>query len=399
MSLTCKVPQLRFGEFSGEWEENFFGEIVTNKSKKYNPEKETISYKCIELEHLTSESGQLLGYVDSLKAGSIKNKFNEKDVLFGKLRPYLKKYLLAPFDGVCSSEIWVLSGKEISNNLLYYIVQTENFIGLANQSSGSKMPRADWNVLENATLLIPSKPEQEKIASFLSAVDGRIEQLGKKQKLLEQYKKGVMQRIFSQQLRFKADDGSEYPDWVEKTLGDIAEKQIRKNKDNAINNVFSNSAVQGIVNQRDYFDKDIANQNNLLNYYIIEKDDFIYNPRISNFAPVGPIGRNHLGLGVMSPLYSVFKIKQGNLDFFEQYFLTSNWYEYMEGIANYGARADRMNITSNSFYLMPLPFPSLEEQTKIVNFLNAINVKIDLASRQLDEVKNFKKALLQQMFV
>ena len=169
MSKSINVPKLRFKAFSGEWVRKLFCDIVTNKSKKYNPEKESISYKCIELEHLSTESGQLLGYVDSLNLGSIKNKFNKNDVLFGKLRPYLKKYLLAPFDGVCSSEIWVLNGINITNFFLYYLVQSDYFIGLANQSSGSKMPRADWNIIENSIFFIPQKQEQEKIASFLTS--------------------------------------------------------------------------------------------------------------------------------------------------------------------------------------------------------------------------------------
>ena len=132
---------MRFPEFEGEWERKKFGEIATNRSGKYNPEKEINSIKCIELEHLASETAQLLGYVDGKNSGSIKNKFDSGDVLFGKLRPYLKKYLLAPFEGVCSSEIWVLKGTKILNEFLFRIVQTNNFIDLANQSSGSKMPR------------------------------------------------------------------------------------------------------------------------------------------------------------------------------------------------------------------------------------------------------------------
>jgi type I restriction enzyme S subunit len=134
---------LRFPEFDEEWEVKKLGEVASNKSGKYNPINATDSIKCIELEHLATETGQLLGYTDGSKSGSIKNVFNEGDVLFGKLRPYLKKYLQAPFDGVCSSEIWVLKGKNISNAFLYRIVQTNSFIDLANQSSGSKMPRAD----------------------------------------------------------------------------------------------------------------------------------------------------------------------------------------------------------------------------------------------------------------
>ena len=166
---------MRFPEFKEGWEVKKLGEISTNKSKKYNPNNETNFIKCIELEHLSSETGQLLGFVDGSQSGSIKNVFQKGDVLFGKLRPYLKKYYQPNFDGVCSSEIWVLNGKEILNDFLYYLIQTNSFVDLANQSSGSKMPRADWSILENGLFSFPNSEEQQKIASFLSLIDERIQ--------------------------------------------------------------------------------------------------------------------------------------------------------------------------------------------------------------------------------
>ncbi|MCX6234438.1 MAG: restriction endonuclease subunit S [Bacteroidetes bacterium] len=196
------------------------------------------------------------------------------------------------------------------------------------------------------------------------------------------------------QLRFPEFEG----EWKRKKLGEIAEKKIYKNQDNSINNVFTNSASLGIVNQRDYFDKDIANQNNLLNYYVVEKDDFIYNPRISNYAPVGPISRNHIGLGVMSPLYLVFKLLKGNIDFFEKYFSTSFWHEYMESIANYGARADRMNITTGDFFAMPIPFPIFPEQTRIASFFTTIDKKIAGLKQKKILLEQYKKGVMQKLF-
>ena len=269
---------------------------------------------------------------------------------------------------------------------------------IATGTSGSMKNISQPNFL-NISVLITSLPEQIKIATFLNLIDERLTQLKQKKTLLEQYKKGVMQKIFDQEIRFKDDDGSEYPDWNVKTLGEIAVKKIVKNKDNNVTNVFTNSASQGIVNQRDFFDKDIANQNNLLNYYVVENNDFIYNPRISNHAPVGPISRNHLQTGVMSPLYSVFTFKQGSLDFFETYFSTTDWHEYMKGIANYGVRADRMSFSIGDFYLMPLPFPCPAEQTKIANFLSAIDEKMNGCGKQIEKTEAYKKGLLQQMFV
>ena len=192
--------ELRFKDDSGaafpKWEKKKLGEVVKLENRKYNPEKENNSVKCIELEHLASETGQILGFVDGKNSGSIKNRFKKGDVLFGKLRPYLKKYLFAPFDGVCSSEIWVLTGKQITNEFLYFIVQSNKFIDLTSISSGSKMPRADWNIVSDGLFNIPSLPEQTKIANFLSAIDDKINLCNTQIEKTEQWKKGLLQKMF-----------------------------------------------------------------------------------------------------------------------------------------------------------------------------------------------------------
>ncbi|MDX6038212.1 restriction endonuclease subunit S, partial [Acinetobacter baumannii] len=123
---------------------------------------------------------------------------------------------------------------------------------------------------------------------------------------------GMMQKLFSQQIRFKADDGSEFGEWEDKSLNEIASKQSNKNKDDLITEVLTNSATQGIIKQSDYFDREIVTESNLNGYYIVNLNDFVYNPRISVHAPVGPIKRNKKCLGVMSPLYTVFTVKEGN---------------------------------------------------------------------------------------
>ena len=235
----------------------------------------------------------------------------------------------------------------------------------------------------------------------------KIQQLTKKKALLEQYKNGVMQQLFpstgsgqrSGQLRFKDANGKAYPDWEEKRLGEVADRVANKNTANEINYVLTNSAKRGIVSQLDYFDKDIANQNNLEGYYIVDVDDFVYNPRVSVHAPVGPIKRNKLKEGVMSPLYSVFRFKEKNLEYFEYYFETVNWHRYLVSVANIGARHDRMNIINSDFFKMPIPFPCDDERRAITNFLNNISLKIESSKRELTQTQTFKKGLLQQMFV
>ena len=187
-------------------------------------------------------------------------------------------------------------------------------------------------------------------------------------------------------------------EWEEKKLGEIAEKRILKNNNSHFKNVFTNSAVYGIINQRDFFDKDIANQDNINGYYIVEKDDFVYNPRISTSAPVGPISRNKLGTGVMSPLYSVFRFKKGNLDFIEWFFRTTYWHRHMEDIANYGARADRMSFAISDFYKMPVPDPVPNEQSRIASFLTAVDKKLTQLKKKKTLLEQYKKGVMQKLF-
>jgi len=148
------------------------------------------------LEHLSQATGELLGYTDALKQKSIKNKFQKGDVPFGKLRPYLRKFLKAPFDGVCSTEIWVLTGKKISNDFIHQFVQTEDFIAFANISSGSKMPRANWDVVASGTISYPVAKEQTKIANFLTAIDDKITHTKTRLDAVKLYKNGLLQQMF-----------------------------------------------------------------------------------------------------------------------------------------------------------------------------------------------------------
>lgn len=198
-------------------------------------------------------------------------------------------------------------------------------------------------------------------------------------------------------LRFKEFSG----EWKRKKLSSFSSKCNEKNKDESITDVFTNSAVNGIVAQKDFFDKDIANQNNLAGYYIVNNNDFVYNPRISSSAPVGPLNRNHLQTGVMSPLYTVFSINNDNkisLDYLERYFKSSKWYEYMYSIANYGARSDRMNVTNNDFFSMPIPLPTKSEQQKIASFLTSVDKRIENLQLKIDNLKLYKKGIMQKIF-
>ena len=190
--------------------------------------------------------------------------------------------------------------------------------------------------------------------------------------------------------------------WEIKKLSDILKKQTQKNTNNEIQNILTNSATQGIVCQTEYFDKQIANDENTSGYYVVKPGYFVYNPRISVSAPCGPFNRyNGDEDGIMSPLYSVYCFYDKSItcaDFLTYYFSSSKWHAYMNSIANYGARSDRMNVTKEDMDNMPIPYPPLPEQQKIVEILSAQDRVIECYEKKIDQLKRMKKYYLQNMF-
>lgn len=186
--------------------------------------------------------------------------------------------------------------------------------------------------------------------------------------------------------------------WGITRLNALADKITERNKDDSISRVFTNSAIEGVVDQEEYFERDIANKNNLTNYFIVEKGDYVYNPRISTTAPVGPISKNKLGIGVMSPLYTVFRFRNKENNFYEHFFLTSLWYAYIKSLSNTGARHDRITISVDNFMKMPLPYTSPEEQQKIADCLTSIDELINAEGKKLKALEKYKKGLMQKLF-
>lgn len=190
-------------------------------------------------------------------------------------------------------------------------------------------------------------------------------------------------------------------EWNMTSLKDIANHVIEKNKNNAVHLTLTNSATKGVIKQEDYFDKQISNNENTDGYYLVKDGDFIYNPRISESAPCGPINRSHIGeIGIASPLYTVFRLKENvqNVDYIELYLKSPFWHRYMCGVANYGARHDRMNITNDDLFAMPLPLPPIDEQKRIAEILATQDKVIELKEKLIAEKQGQKKYLMQYFF-
>lgn len=188
-------------------------------------------------------------------------------------------------------------------------------------------------------------------------------------------------------------------DWEQRKLGELADKVTEKNGRLQYIETFTNSAEFGIISQRDFFDHDIAKIGSLDGYYIVRNEDFVYNPRISTSAPVGPINRNKLGrIGVMSPLYTVFRPHDVDTTYLEHFFKSKYWHSFMNYNGDSGARSDRFSIKDSVFFEMPITIPQIEEQRKIGEHLTQLDRLITLHQRKCEQTQKLKKYMLQKMF-
>ena len=187
--------------------------------------------------------------------------------------------------------------------------------------------------------------------------------------------------------------------WEQRKLSEIADKVTEKNAGLQYVETFTNSAEFGIISQRDFFDHDIAKLGSLDGYYIVKNEDFVYNPRISTSAPVGPINRNKLGrTGVMSPLYTVFRPHDVDTTYLEHFFKCAYWHSFMNFNGDSGARSDRFSIKDDVFFQMPIPLPYIDEQRKIGELLTRLDHLITLHQRKFEKLTNVKKSMLEKMF-
>ncbi|EKE9384530.1 restriction endonuclease subunit S [Listeria monocytogenes] len=381
------------------WEQRKFIEIINRLSKTSNS---SILPK-VEYEDIIAEEGRLNKDISN-KFDSRKGiLFQPKNILYGKLRPYLKNWLYPDFKGVAVGDFWVFEAIEATPRFIYNLIQSDSYQKVANDTAGTKMPRSDWTKVSNSSFFIPKESsEQKRIGTFFKQLDDTIALHQRKLDTLKQMKKGLLQQMFPKseedvpKIRFADFD----EEWYQRKLGEISDKVIEKNKESTYFETLTNSAEYGIISQREFFNKDISNEKNLNGYYIVRENDFVYNPRISNYAPVGPIKRNKLGrIGIVSPLYYVFRTFDTNQSFLEYYFDGTVWHNFMLLNGDSGARADRFAIKDSVLKEMPIPYSTLYEQEKIIFFLDEITIIINLHQNKLKKLSSLKKAYLQNMFI
>jgi type I restriction enzyme S subunit len=193
----------RLPGFSGEWNKTVFGDLTSPGKKRVDPKKHNTRQFCIELEHIGQATGTLIGSTSVGQYSSLKSVFNCGDVLFGKLRAYLRKYWLADRPGICSTEIWVLKPNRqiVIPEFLSQIVRTDAFVEAASTAYGTHMPRSDWNVVKHLNFDIPSLEEQVAIAEVLSDIDSELATLEARRDKTTAIKQGMMQELLTGRTR------------------------------------------------------------------------------------------------------------------------------------------------------------------------------------------------------
>ena len=398
--LSKKSPQLRFKGFTDDWEDRNLKDILREFSTKSKIENE---YRVLSSTNVGMEfrDGRVSG-TSNLGYKIIKN----GDLVLSPQNLWLGNININNIGtGLVSPSYKTFNFTDIDSSFIKPQLRTPKMLEEYKNSStqGASVVRRNLEIdsFYQIKIATPSIKEQEKIGSFFKHLDSTISLHQRKLDLLKEQKKGFLQKMFPKngakvpELRF----AGFVDDWEERKLGDISYKVKEKNKTGEFTETLTNSAEYGIINQRDFFDKDISNAKNLTGYYVVKNDDFVYNPRISNFAPVGPIKRNKLGrTGVMSPLYYVFRTHDIDKNYFEKYFDTVYWHRFMELNGDSGARADRFAIKDSVFVEMPIPYPTMDEQQKIGSFFQQLDNTITLHQLKLDLLKEQKKGFLQKMF-
>ena len=397
-------PEIRLKGFEGEWIKVLLGELFKERVES-DIHGEMLS--------VTMNKGIILASENGLYDNSNSDKSHYKlvkigDIAYNSMRMWQGASGCSDYEGIVSPAYTVLKPNEgICSPFFATLFKNKKMINsfrLHSQGLTSDTWNLKYPAFSKIAAYYPlSQDEQSVIAEYFKSLASMIQATIKKIASLKQLKSASLISMFPQngeskpRVRFKEFEG----EWESVPLSQFSKKVTKKNLNLEYRITLTNSAEYGIINQLDFFDHEISNGDNIRGYYIVENDDFVYNPRISVSAPVGPINRNLLGYaGVMSPLYYVFKVFGIDKDYLSVFFKTKLWHKFMKDNGNSGARFDRLSITDDVFVQMPILYPSNpKEQQKIASFFTNLDKQISLQEQRLEKLKQIKSACLDKMFV
>ena len=380
------APKLRFKEFDGDWTLQNLGDSFSLISGYAFPSSSSVDVGArwlkiadVGIQEMTPNNPSYLPleYLDKYSQFIV----SKNDYVIALTRPILNKKLKIAkvgelYDGaLLNQRVAKIYSKSNDLDFIYSLLQKSKTVEeLENSIAGTDPPNLSLNDVKEIKLGFPSKEEQMKIASFLSAVDEKISQLTRKHQLLSQYKQGMMQKLFSQQIRFKADDGSEFEEWEILKFKDVITikygKDHKKLKDGNI---------------------PVLGTGGIMRYV----ESYLYDGESILIGRKGTIDKPQFISGKFWTVDTLFYTEIGEKirpKFAFQQLLLVNW-------LNLNEATGVPSLNTTSIGNIELKVPCLEEQTKIANFLSAIDQKIEVTAQQIEQAKQWKKGLLQQMFV
>lgn len=389
-----KEPKIRFKGFSGEWKDLPFSEIAERTSST----GKTGSLPGIEFEDIVSGEGCLNKDVyqkDCRKYGKI---FREGDILFGKLRPYLKNILLAEFRGIAIGDFWILRPGDNDSKFIYNLVNSEAFMRVANVSSGSKMPRADWNLVSSTNFLLPQdKIEQEAIGKYFTSLDTQISASTSRLASLKQMKAACLQAMFPQEgetvpkIRFKGFEG----EWKKVKFG-ILLKECTDKSTSEDEDILLSSAINGVFLNSELFGHQRGRSN--IGYRKVRRNMLILSAQNLH------LGNANVNLrfehGLVSPAYKIYDLYNVLPEFMYHWIKREETKKFFLDATTAGASLCRKNIVWTDLYKQNILLPKSDtEQQSIASFFTSLDRQIALHTQRLEKLKQIKAACLDKMFV
>ena len=407
------IPALRFPEFNGGWELKQLGELSSrigdgiHSTPQYDDEGDFYFINGNNLVNGKIVTNENTRRVNSIEFEKHKRTLNRNTILLsingtiGNLAYYNDEPV------VLGKSACYINLKDVFNKtFVFNVLQSYSIQRFYNSElTGTTIKNLSLATVKNTEFHIPDIKEQQKIASFLTAIDDKILQLQKKKQLLEQYKKGVMQQIFTLKLRFKDNDGNDYPEWENKVLGEIADVSKLAGYEFTKHIVYNDTgkiiALRGLNIKNNKLELTEVKYIDDSNLKMLSRSKLFVNDLM--FTYVGTIGEVALILEndrfYLGP--NVARIRITNSQclpiFINQYF--NNAIFKNNEIKKYIATSSQPALSMTNIRKFVLNIPALEEQQKIADFLFRIDDKYNLVSKQIEQTQNFKKGLLQQMFV
>ncbi|EJL6506609.1 restriction endonuclease subunit S [Vibrio cholerae] len=404
-------PNIRFSKFDGDFKKIKLGKLASKVGSGSTPKGGSSTYVSIGIPLIRSQNVKD-GYLDETDFVKIDLNTHSKmksshvypnDVLLNITGASIGRSCVVPkhfIEGNVNQHVCIIRPKNkelVSTYLNYYLSSKYGQKQINISQAGGGREGLNFEAIRGFNIPITSDTEQQKIADFLTAVDTKINQLTEKHRLLKEYKKGVMQQIFSQQLRFKDKDGKTFPEWKEYAFSDFLVSKIRKTpkpKEHYLS-LGVRSHVRGIFHKPNFAPEDIA----LDELYAVKKDDLIVNITFAWEGAIAIASHDDDG-GLVSHRFPTFEFKRSKAipEYFVHIIQDPKLRYILQNISPGGAGRNRV-LNKKDFMCIQWSMPSVQEQQKIAQFLQALDSKIAAVSEQIEQTKQFKKGLLQQMFV